>query len=145
MYLPNMFVILQQIVAALKVFLERTRELNPELTFIPEIIKLYTRTGELWNELETIGGGFNVTLEILHDKEKRKAIASKIREIGMCMDKVSLLFQSIRACEEFSVKAFCDRINTGDSKNQFCYHHREQFTEKIPRARTIYSLFLCLR
>jgi hypothetical protein len=33
--------------------------------------------------LEKLGGGFNVTLEALQDKEKRAKIAAKIREFAM--------------------------------------------------------------
>jgi hypothetical protein len=74
-------------------FLERAKMLNPDLTFIDQIIKLYKRTGDIWNndggqDLEALGGGFNVTLEALQDKEKRLKIANKIREAAACMDEV---------------------------------------------------------
>lgn len=80
-----------------KNFLSKAYELNPDLTFIPEIIKIYchvggNQPGELWSDLENLSGGFNVTIEILQDKEKRKAIADKIREIGECMEKVIHIF-----------------------------------------------------
>ena len=76
-----------------KYFLDKAYELNPDLSFIPEIIKAYyhagsNQPGELWYELENLGGGFNVTLEILQDKEKCKTISDKVREIGACMEKV---------------------------------------------------------
>lgn len=48
----------------------------------------YSKTGELWNELEALGGGFNVSLEVLQEKEKAKAIADKIREFPVCLDRV---------------------------------------------------------
>jgi hypothetical protein len=74
-------------------FLRKAYELNSDLAFIPEVIEIYKHTGgdqpgELWKDLENLGGGFNVTLEILQDKEKRKLIAGKVREFGMCMEKV---------------------------------------------------------
>ena len=44
---------------------------------ISKIKKLYERIGQVWNNdngavLEALGGGFNITLEALQDKEKRK-------------------------------------------------------------------------
>lgn len=49
--------------------------------------------GQMWNndngkDLEALGGGFNVTLEALQDKEKRTKIADVIRKCGDCMDEV---------------------------------------------------------
>lgn len=45
----------------------------------------------MWNnnngtDLETLGGGFNITLELLQDKEKRSKIAEIIRKCGDYMD-----------------------------------------------------------
>lgn len=74
-------------------FLDRAKELNPDMTFLDDISKLYRRTGEIWNndngnDLEALGGGFNVTLEALQNPEKRTKIAARIRECGDIMDKV---------------------------------------------------------
>jgi hypothetical protein len=78
-------------------FLKRARELNPDFSFLDEISTLYRRTAEIWggdnnrndaNSLEILGGGFNVTLEALQDKEKRAKIAAKIREAADCADSV---------------------------------------------------------
>jgi len=74
-------------------FLDKAKELNPDLTFIDRIKEIYTRTGQIWNndngeDLEALGGGFNVTLEVLQDKEKRTKIAAKIRECADCIDEV---------------------------------------------------------
>jgi hypothetical protein len=54
---------------------------------------LYKQTGRLWNDqngedLEAIGGGFNVTLGVLQDREKRDRIVAKILDFADCMDKV---------------------------------------------------------
>jgi len=38
--------------------------------------------------LEAIGGGFNITLETLQNKEKRARIAAKIRECGDITDQI---------------------------------------------------------
>ena len=69
-------------------FLETALKLNPDLDYIKEIMLQYRKTGELWNELEALGGGFNVSLEALQDKKKAKAIADKIREFAVCMERV---------------------------------------------------------
>ncbi|RAU95951.1 MerR family transcriptional regulator [Paenibacillus sp. YN15] len=74
-------------------FLERAQALNPDFAFLEEIGKLYRRTAEIWNrdngnDLEALGGGFNVTLINLQDKDKRSKIAARIREAALCMDKV---------------------------------------------------------
>ena len=74
-------------------FLNKAYALNPDLNFIPELIKLYyhagsNQPGHLWYDLENLGGGFNVSLELLQDKEKRKTISDKVREMGNCMENV---------------------------------------------------------
>ena len=56
---------------------------NPE----EDVSRLYKRCGAMWNrddgrDLEAIGGGFNVTLEALQDKETRGRIAAKLREFA---------------------------------------------------------------
>ncbi len=77
-------------------FLERAQELNPEFTFLEDVRKVYKRTAEIWNndngnDLEALGGGFNVTLKNLQDKDKRGKIAAKIREAAECMEKVLVI------------------------------------------------------
>jgi hypothetical protein len=74
-------------------FLKRARELNPDMDYLEEISRLYKRTADIWNndkgeDLEALGGGFNVTLKALQDKDKRKKIAAKIRECAEIMDTV---------------------------------------------------------
>lgn len=74
-------------------FLDRARELNPDFAFLEDIGRQYRRTAEIWNndngnDLEALGGGFNVTLPNLQDKTRRGKIAAKIREAASCMDKV---------------------------------------------------------
>jgi hypothetical protein len=81
-------------------FLERALEKNPDMAFIAEIIQQYKQLALLWNGsdgqtkyqgdcLESLGGGFNVTLDALTHIEKRKAIANKIRECADCMSRVT--------------------------------------------------------
>jgi hypothetical protein len=74
-------------------FLEKALQLNPDLTFIKEIHRLYDRMRKMWNEqngedLESIGGGFNITLETLQNKNRRSRIAAKLREFAEVVDKV---------------------------------------------------------
>ncbi|MCL2665186.1 MAG: MerR family transcriptional regulator [Defluviitaleaceae bacterium] len=63
-------------------FLKRARELNPDMVYIDEISNLFGKIKEAWSELEGLGGGFNVTLETLHNKEKSGKIAAVIRKCG---------------------------------------------------------------
>ncbi|MCL2674507.1 MAG: hypothetical protein FWE92_04165, partial [Defluviitaleaceae bacterium] len=69
-------------------FLKRARKLNPDMKYLKEISKLYKQIHKKGDELESLGGGFNVTLETLQDKEKRAKIAAKIRECAGVMDEV---------------------------------------------------------
>ncbi len=69
-------------------FLEKAQTLLPDLTFLSGVRDCYSRTGELWNELETLGGGFNIVLEVLQDPVRRKKIAEKLREFAVCMEDV---------------------------------------------------------
>lgn len=69
------------------VFLQRTIELNPDMTYLDDIIALYKRTADIWhndggNDLEALGGGFNITLEALQNPVRREKIAARIRECG---------------------------------------------------------------
>ncbi len=59
-------------------FLRRAYELNSDLTFIPEMIGLFHVNDTIWKELESLGGGFNCTIETLQDKTKAAAIADMI-------------------------------------------------------------------
>ena len=78
-------------------FLKRAQELNPDLDFLEEISKLCRRYAQIWggessgndpDNLEALGGGFNVTLEALQDKEKRVRIAAKIRECAEITERI---------------------------------------------------------
>ena len=52
--------------------------------------------GGLWSELEHLGGGLNVTREVLCDKEKRSKISAALRDYASRLDKaVELLERSI--------------------------------------------------
>ncbi|MNB79056.1 Nodulation protein NolA [compost metagenome] len=86
-----------------KSFLEKALVLNPDLTFIQDIIVLYEQMERYWNndngtDLEALGGGFNVTLDALQDKERRKKIADKLRSFADCIDEV------VSAIDQFKAK-----------------------------------------
>lgn len=87
-------------------FLEKAQKLNPDMTFLEEVSRLYRKCEEMWNkdngkDLEAIGGGFNVTLEALQDKERRSKIAAKLREFAEVTDEiVRVLKQGIEKCEK---------------------------------------------
>ncbi|WP_312369262.1 MerR family transcriptional regulator [Lachnoclostridium sp.] len=79
--------------SVIKVFLEKALALNPDLIFIQDMIALYEQMGRYWNndngaDLEALGGGFNVTLDALQDRDRRKKIADKLRRFAVCMDEV---------------------------------------------------------
>ena len=73
-------------------FLQKERELNPDMGFLEEVGELYKKMKNMNNgdpdSLEALGGGFNVTLEVLRDKAKRAKIASKIREFADVTDEI---------------------------------------------------------
>ena len=74
-------------------FLKRARELNPDMDFLEELSRLYKRIGEMWNndngtDLEALGGGFNITLEVLQDESRRAKIAAKLREFAAVTDEI---------------------------------------------------------
>ena len=69
-------------------FLRRAYELNPDMTSIPELIAQFHENDKVWNELESLGGGFNCTIETLHDKEKREAIADVILKLAETNEKI---------------------------------------------------------
>jgi hypothetical protein len=91
-------------------FLEKAQELNPDFTFLKDVRRQYRITGLLWNahhessdgfaeeyvslnggvvdNLETIGGGFNISLEALQNPIKCSKIVETIRKFADCMDEV---------------------------------------------------------
>jgi DNA-binding transcriptional MerR regulator len=84
-------------------FLKRAREFNPDMIFLDDVSKLYKKTADMWNnqqgeDLEALGGGFNVTLEALQNKEKRGKIVNKLNEFAATIDEiVNLLKTGLRA------------------------------------------------
>ena len=84
-------------------FLKRARGLTG-FDFLEEVSALYRKMAEMWggddnrndpNSLEVIGGGFNITLETLQDKEKREKIAAKIYDFADVTDEIAALLKKI--------------------------------------------------
>jgi DNA-binding transcriptional MerR regulator len=74
-------------------FLDKAMELNADFSFLKDVGGQYRKMAKMWNndngeDLEALGGGFNVTLEALQDKEKRGKIAAKLRKFAVCVDEV---------------------------------------------------------
>lgn len=85
-------------------FLKKALELNPDMTFINDLISLYAQTARYWNndngtDLEAIGGGFNITLKALKDKVKRREIANRLRDFADCIGRVSDVIEQYKAGE----------------------------------------------
>lgn len=83
-------------------FLQRAYELNPDMTYLNDIIDLYKRMAAIWHnddgtDLEALGGGFNVTLETLQKPRRREKIAARIRECGDVIDEVVRILNEKRA------------------------------------------------
>ena len=68
------------------------------MSFLEEVSGLYKKIKYMGNgdpdSLEALGGGFNVTLEVLQDKEKREKIAAKIREFADVTDEIVRIIQA---------------------------------------------------
>lgn len=74
-------------------FLNRVKELNPDLRFIDDIIQQYETLAHIWEkddgkDLESIGAGFNISLDMLKDQNRRLFIVNRLREAGNCMNRV---------------------------------------------------------
>ena len=78
-------------------FLKRAWELNPDMAYLEQVGALYRRMAEMWggdrnrndaDSLEALGGGFNITLDALQDKERRGKIAAKIREFAAVTNEI---------------------------------------------------------
>jgi hypothetical protein len=97
-------------------FLERAMVLNPDFAFLEAVREQYRETSYMWmgmydnlpppdgaarDNLEALGGGFNVTLEALQNPEKRAKIAALLRKFADCMDEVvRILNDGLKACRE---------------------------------------------
>jgi hypothetical protein len=69
-------------------------EQMPEYVFLKDILdNQCKKNNDLWGELEKLGGGFNVTNEIMQDVEKRKKIADTVREFAVAKDEIVQILQ----------------------------------------------------
>lgn len=69
-------------------FLEKARELNPDMCILKQVEALYRKTKDIWDELEEIGCGLQATLELLQDREKRAQITVKLRRCAAIIEEV---------------------------------------------------------
>lgn len=78
-------------------FLKRAQELNPDMGYLADISALFRRYAEIWgggnfqndaDSLEALGGGFNITFEMIQDKTRRAKIVKKIRECADVTDEI---------------------------------------------------------
>ena len=76
-------------------------EQMPEFSFLKDILdNQCKRNNDLWSELEKLGGGFNVTNEVMQDVEKRKQIADTVRVFAVIKDEiVQILRENISVLE----------------------------------------------
>jgi hypothetical protein len=82
-------------------FLDKAMAECPDLSFLEEVKAQYARMAAMWNhddgtDLEALGGGFNVTLEALQDRDKRTRISNKLRAFASCVDEVVQIFRENR-------------------------------------------------
>ena len=82
-------------------FLEKARELNPDMAFLDEVAALYRKMGDMWlmdkDCLEKLGGGFDIKYKTLQKRRKRAKIVAKIREFADCVDEaVRILEKGVR-------------------------------------------------
>ncbi len=96
-------------------FLNKAQELNPDMTFLEDVSRQYRITQLLWNaqceavdefaecihkygyvteNLESLGGGFNVTLEVLQNKEKRAKITSTLLKFADVTDEITNILKN---------------------------------------------------
>ncbi|HNX13376.1 MAG TPA: hypothetical protein PK854_00815 [Oscillospiraceae bacterium] len=75
--------------------LHRFAELNPQSNDMKnQIAAQFFRIGNgdgkggIWRELQNLGGGFNVSNEVMKDPEKRIKIAALLREAAGCFDRL---------------------------------------------------------
>ncbi len=69
-------------------FLRRTHELNPDLAFIPGLIRLFDENTAVWNELESIGVGFNVTPEKLQNPAAQRQAAAALNRLAEVNERI---------------------------------------------------------
>lgn len=77
-------------------FLQKTLELNPELTFIERLISVYNlQCGKGFAALIDMEGGFRLMPEVIKDKEKMKSICDEIIEVSKYCDDILAVFKDI--------------------------------------------------
>ncbi|MDF2586930.1 MAG: putative transcriptional regulator [Anaerocolumna sp.] len=65
-------------------------------SFLNEMNLITSEMNTLYQQLSDIGGAFNITLKALQDKQNRKQIADKIREIGKVNERILSAFELLK-------------------------------------------------
>lgn len=77
-------------------FLQKAWDLNPELTFIEQLIPLYDlQNGKGFSTLINMEGGFSLPPEVIKDREKMKPICDEIIAVGNYCDDMLAVFENI--------------------------------------------------
>lgn len=77
-------------------FLQKTLELNPELTLIERLISVYNlQCGKGFAALIDMEGGFRLMPEVIKDREKMKPICDEIIEVSKYCDDILAVFKDI--------------------------------------------------
>lgn len=77
-------------------FLRRVLELNPDMTFIQELLPLYGKhNGEGFGTLIKMEGGFSLPPQVLKDKARMKSVSDKILEVGHILEDILEVFHNI--------------------------------------------------
>ncbi len=77
-------------------FLQKAWDLNPELTFIEQLIPLYDlQNGKGFSTRINMEGGFSLPPEVIKDREKMKPICDEIIAVGNYCDDMLAVFENI--------------------------------------------------
>ena len=76
-----------------RTFLERAAKLCPDLKFLPEVNKEYANMERIGNDLQAVGGNFNITLEILRSKEAKQPIAEVLRRYAASCERIVEIYR----------------------------------------------------
>ncbi len=76
-------------------FLKKALELNPDMEFIHQLLPFYEKQQMLFETMGNVGGGFDISPEILRSTKLKLPIANKIREFAICCDEILAVFDML--------------------------------------------------
>lgn len=81
-----------------RVFLERAQKLCPDLCFLADVAKEYAEMddmrGRVPEELQAVGGYFNITKETLRNKEAKRPIAEVLRHCAALCERIVEIYRA---------------------------------------------------